>query len=97
MYNERAFAGACGNTSVRERDNQGTDIRMISKTLLDMLACPACDSRPPVHLNTDAAEIVCDACGRRYPIREGIPVMLVDEAVLPVSGPPANGQAKKDA
>ena len=30
--------------------------------------------------------LVCDACGRRYPIREGIPIMLIDEARMP-AGP----------
>ncbi len=56
---------------------------MISKELLDILACPACDDRPPVRLSDDEAWLVCDQCGRRYPIRDDIPIMLVDEAVLP--------------
>lgn len=49
---------------------------MIDQDLLEILACPAC--KTPVHLEGD--RIVCDTCGRRYPIREGIPVMLIDEA-----------------
>ncbi len=49
---------------------------MIEKELLEILACPAC--KAPVVQKDD--RIVCTACGRRYPIREGIPVMLVDEA-----------------
>jgi UDP-glucose 4-epimerase len=52
---------------------------MIDKELLEILACPAC--KAPVTLEGD--RIVCTACGRRYPIRDGIPVMLVDEAELP--------------
>ena len=56
---------------------------MISKELLDILACPACDDRPPVVLSADDAWLVCEKCGRRYPVRDGIPVMLIDEAVLP--------------
>lgn len=51
---------------------------MINKELLDILACPACKS--PV---TQRGEwIVCQnaACGLQYPIRNGIPVMLVDQA-----------------
>lgn len=56
---------------------------MISKALLDILACPACDSRPPVRLDTGSRSLVCDRCGRHYPIRDGIPVMLVDEATIP--------------
>mgnify|MGYP006310301397 CR=1 FL=1 len=56
---------------------------MISKELLDILACPACESRPPVHLSEDEQYLVCDECGRHYPIRDDIPVMLVEEAVRP--------------
>jgi len=56
---------------------------MIAKELLDILACPACDERPPVRLAEDGQSLVCDVCGRRYPIHDDIPVMLVEEAVLP--------------
>ncbi len=54
---------------------------MIDAKLLEILACPACDDRPPVRLEGDA--IVCTVCARRYPIRDGIPIMLVDEAEMP--------------
>ena len=50
----------------------------IDPQLLEILACPACDARPPVRLEGDW--LICDVCKRRYPIRDGIPVMLVDEA-----------------
>ncbi len=56
---------------------------MISKELLEILACPACEERPPVHLSEDGKWLVCSRCGRHYPIRDDIPVMLVDEAVIP--------------
>ena len=49
---------------------------MIDKELLDILACPAC--KTPVRL--EGERLVCAQCGRRYPIRDGIPVMLIDEA-----------------
>ncbi|NOY81487.1 MAG: Trm112 family protein [Kiritimatiellaeota bacterium] len=65
---------------------------MINKELLDILACPACEDRPPVRLSEDEAWLVCDRCDRRYPIRDGIPIMLVDEAVLPDT----EGQKKTD-
>ncbi|HLW47555.1 MAG TPA: Trm112 family protein [bacterium] len=48
----------------------------IDKELLDILACPVC--KTPIRQDGD--RLVCDTCGRRYPIRDGIPVMLVDEA-----------------
>lgn len=61
---------------------------MIDPELLKILACPACDSRPPVELVDQ--ELVCTECGRRYPIRDGIPVMLVAEASSPNENLEAN-------
>ena len=54
---------------------------MIDKELLDILACPAC--KKDVKLEGD--KIVCTnpECGLRYPIRDGIPVMLIEEAEKP--------------
>ncbi len=52
---------------------------MVDKELLEILACPACKSE--VELRED--RIACTKCGRRYPIRDGIPVMLIDEAEKP--------------
>jgi len=56
---------------------------MICPELLELLACPACDSRPPVQLSADQSHLVCDQCHRQYPIEEDIPIMLVDAASLP--------------
>ncbi len=53
----------------------------LSETLLEILACPACKGE----IAHDEAEekLVCQGeCQRRYPIRDGIPVMLIDEAEL---------------
>jgi len=50
--------------------------QVIDKELLEILACPAC--RAPVVQRAD--RIVCTQCGRRYPIRDGIPIMLPEEA-----------------
>ncbi len=52
---------------------------MISQELLDILACPLC--KADVRLEGDS--IICIQCGRRYPVRDDIPVMLIDEAELP--------------
>ncbi len=49
---------------------------MIDKQLLAILACPACQG--DVVLKEE--RIVCLTCGRKYPIKNGIPVMLTDEA-----------------
>jgi uncharacterized protein len=51
----------------------------MDQKLLELLACPACDDRPPVRLEGDM--LVCDACGRGYPIVDGFPQMLVECAV----------------
>ena len=55
---------------------------MIDPQLLEILACPAC--KTPVKAEGD--RLVCVQCGRRYPIRDGIPVMLIEEAEQPASG-----------
>ena len=54
---------------------------MIDEELLKILACPACKS--PVKL--EGERILCQnaGCGLRYPVRDGIPVILVDEAEKP--------------
>jgi len=49
---------------------------MIDKELLEILACPAC--KGDVELKDE--KIVCKSCKKKYPIRDGIPVMLIDEA-----------------
>ncbi|MBI4845407.1 MAG: Trm112 family protein [Candidatus Omnitrophica bacterium] len=52
---------------------------MINEELLKILACPLC--KADVNLQKD--KLVCIKCGRHYPIKDGIPVMLVEEAELP--------------
>lgn len=47
--------------------------------LLELLACPACRAE----VRETPGGLACQGCGRVYPIREGIPVMLADEAILP--------------
>jgi len=49
---------------------------MIDDKLLQILACPAC--KGDVRLENE--KIVCPKCRKKYPIKEGIPVMLIDEA-----------------
>jgi len=49
---------------------------MIDKELLDILACPAC--KADVELKDN--RIVCKKCGKKYPIKDGIPIMLIEEA-----------------
>ncbi len=52
----------------------------ISKELLEILVCPLC--KTPVKLTPDSQGLKCDTCRRIYPIKDDIPVMLVDEAKI---------------
>ena len=51
----------------------------ISRELLEILACPKC--KGDVRLTEAQDGLVCDACKLLYPIKDDIPVMLVDEAI----------------
>ncbi len=63
---------------------------MVSEELLAILACPACDDRPPLKLEGEF--LVCTKCGRKYPIVDDIPHLLVEEAIEPPPSPsPASG------
>ena len=50
----------------------------VAQELLDILVCP--EDKTPVKLTSDQKGLKCSKCRRVYPIREDIPVMLVDEA-----------------
>lgn len=50
----------------------------VDPELLSILACPEC--KTPVKLTEDKKGLRCGTCRRVYPIRDDIPVMLVDEA-----------------
>ncbi len=52
----------------------------LSKSLLDLLVCPKC--KGDIHLLEDNSGLVCPACRLKYPVRDDIPVMLIDEAEL---------------
>ena len=51
--------------------------------LLERLVCPV--SRTPLRYDETAQELISDAAGLAYPIRDGVPVMLVEEA-RPIAG-----------
>ncbi|MFI7441318.1 Trm112 family protein [Nonomuraea indica] len=53
----------------------------IDDWLLEILACPACKS--PLRVEAEAEELACTGCGLIYPVRDDIPVLLVDEARKP--------------
>ena len=49
---------------------------MIDRELIDILACPDC--KKDVELKEN--KIICKGCGREYPIKDGIPIMLIDQS-----------------
>jgi uncharacterized protein YbaR (Trm112 family) len=61
----------------------------LDPALLEILACPNCHGE----LNADhaAERLVCSQCGYRYPVRDDIPVMLIDEAEKPAGDGPTGG------
>jgi uncharacterized protein YbaR (Trm112 family) len=63
------FSGDVGGASSQELDEE----------FLSLLACPVCKTG----VRREDDRLICDQCGRRYPIRDGIPVMLVEEAEIP--------------
>ena len=56
---------------------------MIDEVLLKILACPNCDSRPP--LESVGESLRCTECGKTYPVVDGIPDLLPESAVDPGS------------
>ncbi len=58
----------------------------LDPALLDILACPQCHAE--LRVDDEASELVCTgaACGLAYPVRDDIPVLLIDEARRPEAG-----------
>lgn len=58
----------------------------LDPTLLEILACPQCHA--PLRVDDPAGELVCTSseCGLAYPVRDDIPVLLIDEARRPDAG-----------
>ena len=58
--------------------------------LLEILACPSPDHAPlrvGIPNDPEAEALTCTSCGRQYPVVDGVPVLLLDEAVLPSTSP----------
>ena len=51
---------------------------MLKEWLLELLRCPQCKGE--LRYETEPESLVCPACAVRYPVRDGIPVLLIDEA-----------------
>lgn len=65
----------------------------MDEKLLEILACPLCKDK----VVPEADSLLCPQCGRLYPVRDGIPVMIVEEATTPpeTDPPTAEGAAEK--
>ena len=59
---------------------------MILKQLLDILVCPVKECRKALILASDESSLQCTGCRRIYPVRDGIPVLLIDQARQPGAG-----------
>ncbi len=51
---------------------------LIDPSLAAILVCPV--DKADLIEDEDASKLVCQQCGRRYPVRDGIPIMLIDQA-----------------
>jgi uncharacterized protein len=56
---------------------------MMLKQMLDILVCPVAECRKPLKLSADDSSLQCTGCRRIYPIRDGIPILLIDQAQMP--------------
>ena len=62
--------------------SDGLPPQEIDEWFLSLLECPACDFHRPLTLASDGNALLC-ACGRyAFPVRDGIPILLVEEAVV---------------
>ena len=52
--------------------------KSVDPKLLEILVCPL--TKGPLRYDSAAQELISDQAGLAYPIRDGIPIMLVDEA-----------------
>lgn len=59
----------------------------LDPALLEIIVCPSC--RGELRVDDDASELVCTGCGLAYPVRDDIPVLLVDDARRPPEAAPA--------
>jgi len=56
----------------------------MDEELLEILVCPICKAK----VRLESEKLICGECGRRYPVRDGIPIMIVEEAEGPEPGFP---------
>lgn len=57
----------------------------LAPQLLEVLVCPAEDHAPLTH-DAEAQTLTCTSCSRVYPVRDGLPVLLLDEVLTAPAG-----------
>jgi len=67
-----------------------TTQRTVDRKLLEILVCPL--TKGPLRYDAERQELISEQAGLAYPIRDGIPIMLVDEA-RSIDGEPGGGGA----
>ena len=85
-HNHTAFVGGLSTPLSSEVS------KVLSADLLSILACPACKAKVVL----EESLLVCTNCGRRYPIRDGIPIMLIEEGDRLRIEPPPSSQPGRD-
>ncbi len=55
----------------------------IDPKLMEIIVCPSCHGTLEAGLHDGVEELVCTGCGLAYPVRDDIPVLLIDEARRP--------------
>lgn len=63
-----------------DRASGGTAAPVLDPLLLEVLACPAPD-HAPLDFDAAAQTLTCTSCGRVFPVRDGLPVLLLDEVL----------------
>ena len=61
-----------------------TTRQLLPDGLLEIMQCP--EDAGTLREDVPSSQLVCESCGVRYPVRDGIPVMLSEEAIRPGDG-----------
>ena len=70
------------------------EARGVDPKLLEILVCPM--TKGPLVYDQVAAELISRQAGLAYPVRDGVPIMLIDEARALDADPMADGRAARD-
>jgi uncharacterized protein YbaR (Trm112 family) len=66
------------NPNLSSEKDENRDQKMVDPKLLEILVCPA--SKAPLVYDKTANELISESAGLAFPIRNGVPILLIDEA-----------------